>query len=155
MVVAAPLAHGMSGAEWRMSSKAGACYCHSSREFGAHLQRVELEEEVAPSRKSCGQKSQLRKEARRQFVVSAHSSASLDIYLIFDALVVDLATLDDAPTWFLSHPLVMISLRTTWSHGIPAPVIRESTSVAFDRFSSPRYVAFGLLYSRITHNLAE
>ena len=52
--------------------------------------------------------------------------------------MIDLATVDDAPTWFLSHPLVMISLRTTWSHGIPAPDTRESTWTAFDRFSTPR-----------------
>ncbi|KIM26418.1 hypothetical protein M408DRAFT_72788 [Serendipita vermifera MAFF 305830] len=52
--------------------------------------------------------------------------------------VVDLATLDDAPTWFLSHPLVMISLRMTWSHGIPLPATRANTAIAFDRFSSPR-----------------
>jgi hypothetical protein len=52
--------------------------------------------------------------------------------------VVDLATAEDAPTWFLSHPLVMISLCAVWSKGVPRPVVRESTWAAFDRFSTPR-----------------
>ncbi|KAG8861755.1 hypothetical protein FRC20_011442 [Serendipita sp. 405] len=52
--------------------------------------------------------------------------------------VVDLATAKDAPTWFLSHPLVMISLQTTWSRGIPQLEARESIWVAFDRLSTPR-----------------
>lgn len=52
--------------------------------------------------------------------------------------VIDLASAEDAPVWFLSHPLVMISLRTTWSRGIPTPVVRQGVWVAFDRFSTPR-----------------
>ncbi|PVF98493.1 hypothetical protein CPB86DRAFT_784732 [Serendipita vermifera] len=52
--------------------------------------------------------------------------------------VIDLAVAQDAPIWFLSHPLVTISLRLTWSHGIPGPATAQSTWVAYDRFSTPR-----------------
>lgn len=70
--------------------------------------------------------------------------------------VVDLATAEDAPTWFLSHPLVMISLRTVWSKGIPRPALRESTWVAFDRFSTPKitHAVFLVHHAAYLFNLA-